>query len=284
MDHQRIEEESIAELYATGRLSPVDEELFEEHLLECRECRERVAWADDLRDSMRTVAAEEVTRTVARTGLLAWVSRHRRPLGLGLALAAVALAALPSVWLLRDRERLRQELARATTPTKPPPAVITTPDPTLTAERDELAREKQRLTDQLAQEKTAREELAARIDLLTRPQINTALYSLGLVRGTEDPAATGNLVEVGASPEWLVLEIELPASGFTTYRATLLGRGGAVLWTGDGMEPTARDTLVLSILSTLLPPGDYRLRLEGTAAGRPAAPAGEIPFRVTRGG
>ncbi|HSN86711.1 MAG TPA: zf-HC2 domain-containing protein, partial [Thermoanaerobaculia bacterium] len=60
MDHQRIEEESIAELYATGRLSPVDEELFEEHLLECRECRERVAWADGLRDAVRTVAAEEV--------------------------------------------------------------------------------------------------------------------------------------------------------------------------------------------------------------------------------
>jgi hypothetical protein len=279
MDHQRIEGEGIAELYATGRLPPQDEEDFEIHLLECRECRERVAMADDLRDSICTIAAEDAARAAAGAGVLAALLRRSRAARLGLlSLAVLALAALPA-WLLLDRSRLERELATArTAAVRPvPPAPV---PPTVDArELERLALERSRLEEELRQERAARETLAGRIAQLTRPQVNTALFSLGLVRGETD----SNLVELGASPEWIVLSLELPRAEYHTYRAALLDAQGATVWRGDGLRPTASDTLTVLLYSDLLQAGAYRLRLEGLAKGR-TEPAGEIPFRVRRPG
>src|SRR5688572_16725505 len=113
MDHRRIDEQNIAELYVTGRLSPEDEETFESHLLECSECRESVGWADDLRTSIRAVAAEDAARASLQLGFLAWVSRRTRTARAGLLMAALlAVAALPA-WLQADRARLARELTEA---------------------------------------------------------------------------------------------------------------------------------------------------------------------------
>src|SRR5688500_16267804 len=113
MDHRRIEEQNVAELYVTGRLSPEDEETFESHLLECSECRESVGWADDLRTSIRAVAAEDAARASVQLGFLAWVSRRTRTARAGLLMAALlAVAALPA-WLQADRSRLARELSEA---------------------------------------------------------------------------------------------------------------------------------------------------------------------------
>ena len=67
MDHQRIEEGNVAALYVAGQLAAEEEALFEEHLIECRECRERVIQAEDLRASFQALAAEaeSLIRTAA---------------------------------------------------------------------------------------------------------------------------------------------------------------------------------------------------------------------------
>lgn len=280
MDHQRIEAEGIAELYATGRLPPQDEEDFEIHLLECRECRERVAAADDLCDSIRTIAteaAEDAARATAGAGVLAVLLRRSRAARLGLlSVALLALAALPA-WLLLDRSRLERELAAAREAAEHPAPPVPVPPASDGRELEQLAQERSRLEEELRQERAAREGLAGRISQLTRPQVNTALFSLGLVRG--EPA--GDVVDLGAAPEWILLSLELPRVEFDTYRATLLDAKGATVWRGDGLRPTASDTLTVLLYSDLLRPGAYRLRLEGMADGR-AAPAAEIPFRVQR--
>jgi len=271
MDHQRIEEENIAELYATGRLSADDEEEFEVHLLECRECRERVTLADDLRESVRTVASEDAARAAVGLGLFAWLARRSTAVRFGLLAAlALALAALPA-WLLFDRGRLERELAAARSTVK-----TATPVPPMRengAELERLAQERARLEEELSRERAAREGLAERIARLTRPQINAAVYSLGLVRG--EAAGESNAVDLGAAPEWIVLSLELPDSRQDTYKAALLDARGAVVWQGDGLRPTASDTLNVLVYSDLLRPGSYRMRLDGV---------GEIPFRVRRKG
>lgn len=277
MDHQQIENEGIAELYATGRLPPEDEEEFEIHLLKCRECRERVAAADDLRASVRTIAAEDAARATLEAGVLAGLFRRSRAARLGLlTVALLALALLPA-WLLLDRSRLERELAEAREAAErpAPPAPVS---PTSGGqELEQLAQERQRLEEELRQEQAKRETLAGRISQLTRPQVNTALYSLGLVRGEPE----GDAIDLGASPEWILLSLELPQVEYDTYRATLLDERGAMVWRGDGLRPTASDTLTVLLYSDLLQPGAYRLRLEGLKEGR-ATSAGEIPFRVRR--
>lgn len=276
MDHRRIEEESIAELYATGRLSPAEEEDFEVHLLECRECRERVAQADDLRESVRTVAAEDAARTALQAGLLVWLARQSRAARLGmLTVAMLVLTAFPA-WLLLDRARLESELASAREaaerPAPPSPSPITDPKRSL----DQLAQEKTLLEEELGRERSTREELAERITRLTRPQVNAAVYSLGQVRGT----AETNELPLGPSSEWIVLSLELPQVEHSTYRAILLDARGTEIWRGDGLQPTASDTLTLLLYSDLLRPGSYRFRLEGRTAENRFVPAGEIPLHV----
>jgi hypothetical protein len=284
MDHRLIEDENIAELYATGRLSPEDEEELEIHLLECRECRARVAQVDDFRDSLRTVAAEDAARATVQLGLLGWLARQSRSARLGLLTAALlVLVALPT-WLLIERVRLERELADARKAAEHPISPETrdpAPLPAPSADTRELARlaqEQSRLQEELRQERTAREALADRIARLAQPQVNTAVYSLGLVRGESKIPE----IDLGSASAWIVLSLDLPLTGHDTYRATLLDARGNAGWQGDGLRPTASDTLTLLFPSGLLKPGDYRLRLEAVDAGGRAVPAGEIPFRVRR--
>ena len=281
MDHRRIEEENVAELYATGRLPAEDEQEFEIHLLECRECRERVAQADDFRTMIRTVAAEDAARATRQVGLLAALAWRHRAARIGLAIALLALAALPA-WLLLDRMRLERELAEVRRTMEPPPSQTPAPGPPPAdgGERERLAQERSRLEDELRQERTARETLAGRIAEITRPQVNTAVYALGLVRG-ETEAGT---LELPARPAWIVLSIELPQASHDVYRATLLDARGTTVWRGDGLRPTASDTLTVLLYSDLLPPGAWRLRVDGVEEGGRAVPAGEIPFRTRRQG
>jgi hypothetical protein len=273
MDHERIEQQNLAELYATGRLSPEDVELFEEHLLECRECRERVAWADDLRESVRTAAREDVVRTTAGLGVFAWLARRG-----WLVAALLALLLLPA-WLLLDRSRLERELAAARRPAPETPALPLPTPPAESAREADLEAERRRLEQELKAALEAHARLAEEVVRLTRPQVNTAIFSIGVVRGDEPNA---NEIQLGPAPEWIVLSVDPPQAGHDLYRATLVDSHGRVIWKGDGLRPGAGDALVLSVYSTLLERGSYRLRLEALGAGGKVEPAGEVPFRVRR--
>lgn len=277
MDDRHVEFEDLAEQYVTGRLSADEEEIFEIHLLECRECRDRVALADDFRDSLRAVAADEASRAVARLGFFAWLARSRAARA-GLLAAVLLVLALP-LWLLVDRSRLQRELAEARRPL--PPAAVPSPPPAQAPESPgdrlaQLAGERSRLEEELRRERAAREDLAERIARLTRPQVNAAIHTLGIVRGESD----GNEIRLPPSPEWIVLSLELPQVLHETYRVTLLDSRGATVWQAGGLQPTPGDTLNVLVHSGLLQPGGYRFRLEGRDAEGRFIPAGEIPLRV----
>jgi hypothetical protein len=274
MDHRLIEEQNVAALYVAGQLPPEDEERFEGHLLECRECRERVAWAEDFKGSFQAMATED--GTLAAAGLLAWLARRSRWLGIAaLVLLAVALPA----WLLVERGRLRRELAVARAARPVPSPSTPTPSPRAGDAELRAEQERRRLESELQAEREERERLAGQLAELTRPQVNTAIFSLGLVRGEEET----NQVLVGPEPAWIVLSLELPPADVESYRATLLDARGQTVWKGEGLRPTASDTLVLGLYSDLLAPGGYRLVLEGLPPrDRPAIT--EIPFRVARQG
>jgi hypothetical protein len=295
MDHRRIEEMNIPELYATGRLSAEDEEAFETHLLECRVCREQVAWADDLGASVRAAAAETslaTARAATRAGLLVWLARpalRYQMVRIGLAAALLVLAGLPA-WLLLEQSRLREELAearnvadraeRAERPAPQLPAKVPGgSDTAAKAALDRLAQDRTRLEGELAREREARESLASRLASLTRPQTNPAFVPLGVVRGTGDDGE----VELGPSPEWIYLSVDLPSAEHDVFRLAVYDSRDRRIWQGDGLVRTGSDTVTVLLYSDLLKPGEYRLRLEGVDEGR-AVPAGELRFHVRRQG
>ena len=266
VDHQQIRDEHVIDRYVAGELPGEEQELFERHLFDCPACFEEVRVAEDFRDSLRAAVAEDVAKVAA----VGWFARNRRILWATLLL----LALLPSAFLVWRQARLEshweQELAAARAARTPPPPVVTGPSEEETAVRAE----RDRLAAELARERQAREELAGRIAGMTQLQAATLLVPLGSVReGAGEPAAAD--IRLGRQPSWIVLSLEAPA-GPVPHRVTLLAADGRTLWRGDRVEPSLYDTLLVTLHSSLLPPGRYRVRLEPL----PSGPAGEIPFRV----
>ncbi|MES1245744.1 MAG: zf-HC2 domain-containing protein [Acidobacteriota bacterium] len=285
MDHRRIEEMNIPDLYVTGRLTTEDEEAFESHLLACRECREQVAWADDFGVAMRGVAVEEAARTAARAGLLVWLARRGPAVRMAMTAALLALAALPA-WLVAERSSLQEELTRARAaaarpapPAPQPSPVPQSPDPAMQAKLNQLQQEASRLAAELGREREIHASLGEQIDALKQPQANTYTASLGVVRGSDDLGE----VLLGSRPEFILLSVGLPDDTIRPYRATIQDAGGRTVWQGSDLTPTPRATLDILVHSDLLKPGEYRMSLEVTEKGR-TVPAGEIGFLARREG
>ena len=273
MDHEQIAEHNVVERYVLGRLTPEEEERFEEHLLECSECRLQVEREEDFQNSLHTVAAEEVARATAQAGVIAWLGR-RAVRGWLLAVALLLLAALPA-WLLRERSRLQGEIGQLQGALARPSAPVPSPAPPAP---DDSA-EKQKLLADLVYQREANARLNEQLAQLTRPQVNTPIVSLGLVRGDEGNA---NRVELGRQPHWIVLAVELPPETAKSYRATLATAGGKTVWQGEGLTPNADGTVTISLYSTQLEPGPHRLRLTAVDVQGKTAPAGEIAFAVVK--
>lgn len=278
MEHEQIAEHNVVERYVLGRLTSEEEERFEEHLLECPECRLQVGREEDFQDSLHAVAAEEVARATARagmiTGTIAWLGRRSALRGWLLAAALLLLVALP-LWLLRERSRLQGQIGQlqadlAHPPVAPAPAApITGGDPV----------EKQKLLAEIAAQKDANSRLSEQLARLSRPQVNVPIFSLGFLRGEE---TTANRLALGKEPRWIVLSVELPPETAKSYRATLTAAGGKTVWEDEGLIPNADGTVTVSLYSTKLEPGPYRLRLTAVDAQGRTAPAGVIPFEVVR--
>ncbi len=95
---------------------------------------------------------------------------------------------------------------------------------------------------------------------LRQPQINTPVFSLGEKR---DQAS--NRIALGQTPRWILLTAPLPQVEHESYRGTLLGSSGQVIWQGDGLVPDSADQLLLSVPSDLLPLGPCQLQVSGSS-------------------
>ena len=94
-------------------------------------------------------------------------------------------------------------------------------------------------------------------------------------RGSDVPVL--RLPEPG-QPVVLTVEREDPPR-FSLYRATLQTRAGAAVWQ-DTVAPGSREAVFVGLDSALIPPGDYRLQLEGMARGGRWTPVGDHRFRT----
>lgn len=120
--------------------------------------------------------------------------------------------------------------------------------------------------------------LEARVQRLAGPHGDARLVPLGVTRGGEDETAVE--VRTGAEPGWLVLSVELSAVEYPRYRVTLVSETGEPLWRGEDLQPGVYDSLLVTVHSDFLPPGEYRLRLEGIEPDGNPSPAGWVRFRI----
>jgi hypothetical protein len=269
MNHSYIDDHQVAELYLQGKLSPEEAARFEEHSMACPECLARLETAEKLRLGLRAVAAREVATEAVKLGLLARLVRSRLA---PLALTALFLAALLPAGLLwrragrlegeltQTRQQLREELDR--------PAPAPTPDP-----------ETGSLRSQLEAERQEKERLAAELEKAGEPRINVPVVPLSPERSAPGSEPTTR-ISLSSSPELLVLLLELDATDFPRYRATLAG--GGTDWHLSDLRLDGQGTLTLALPAARLRPGDFTIRVEGLPAhGKPSLVA-DFSFRLVR--
>ncbi|HEY0555655.1 MAG TPA: hypothetical protein VGG20_15470 [Thermoanaerobaculia bacterium] len=258
MDHQDIDSGNIAERYVTGRLSLEEAASFEEHYLDCPSCCARVEAAERLQRGLRRLAEESAVRPPSSA---AW-SRSPR-----LALAAAALLAIGLVptWLERNQiQSLRSDLA---------------------ASRDGVARtqavekELQQTRRDLAAEAGKRAALSQEIAADRQPQTGIPVLALTPIRGnaSEGPVRT---LKLPARPGWVGFWAEPGDTGFPAYRATLRSEQGTVVFQASHLTLNDLGALLVTVHSTTLVPGSYRLDLEGLPKTGAAVPAGRFPLRI----
>lgn len=104
------------------------------------------------------------------------------------------------------------------------------------------------------------------------------VFTLETMRGAPgDPSA--NSVYLGEPDRPITLLVYPGLGDYDRYRAAIYPlKGGAVVWE-DGIR-LRTDALALVVPSNILPPGDYRLRIEGIASDGEPALLNDIPFHT----
>jgi hypothetical protein len=284
MDHDYIEQNHIADRYVLGTLPADESDRFEEHYLSCQECLGRLERAESLQRGLKRAAAEDAARVALarRAGFLAVLARLGRSRLAGLAAAALLVILILPSWLaFRQAGRLGEELERANAALAArEPEVQRPTGEDLEAARRQLAEERGRFQDELEKERGARAGLERDLAQALQPQTNTPILTLSPERSGPSSAEPTHQLRLPATPGWVVLSLELDRAEHETYRATLLREGRQEVWRGGGLRPNDLDSLVVTLHSTRLAPGDYVLRVEGTPPGGGAVPVAQFPFRV----
>ena len=284
MDHAYAEEHDLVESYLAGRLSESERDAFEAHYFDCETCLERLETANDFREGMRQVAAEDIAQASAaqaRLGLFAALAalslRHR----LALAGAFLLLVALPSLWLAQRNRSLQQELAATSTGAEQKRAAL---EARVHGLEEARAGDHRRHTEELARERERRlPEATEAIPQPPQPQVNVPLFLLAAVRsGTTEDREPVNQIALSSTTGSVILTAELATVDFPTYRASLSTAGGQEVWQAEGLRPDSRDTLVLLLPANMLQPGVYRLTIEGARSDGGWFAVGAYPFRVVR--
>ncbi len=284
MDHSYVEEQGLAEAYLAGRLSDGERDAFEAHDFDCATCLERLETAEDFREGMLRVAAEDTAR--AQVGLLAVLALLSRGRRIALGGFLLLLVALPlGLLVARDRSLERKTAeARAARVTVPAPAGgeqrIASLEARLRSLQQAGAVDRRRLEEELAKERQARAAIESEA---AAPRVNVPIFLLAAARGGEQEGrGPVNRIPLSVASGPVILTLELATVDYPSYRASLRTGDGEEVWQARGLRPDSRDTLVLLLPSRMLRPGSYRLGIEGARGDGRGFAVASYPFQVVR--
>lgn len=282
MDHAYVEKHDLVAAYLAGRLSEEERDEFEAHYFACETCLENLETAEGFREGMRQVAAEGIAQAAAvrtRLGLLTALAVLSRRHRFALAAALLLLAALPGVWLAGRHRALERRLAAATAKAAEAEQQRAALNTRLQDLEQAGADDRRRLIEELARERESRAREAAAV----QPQVNVPIFVLAAVRsGEAEGREPVNQLPLSSTAESVILTAELALVEHPTYRASLRTAGGREVWQAQGLRPDSRDTLVVLLPANLLPPGVYRLTLDGVNPDGSWSAVGDYTLRVIR--
>jgi hypothetical protein len=150
----------------------------------------------------------------------------------------------------------------------------------LLAARSSAGERLRQAESRLAEERNKSESLQNQIAAMSQTQSSAEVFSLVRTRSAETVPV--NTVVIPASPQWIVLSLELP-SGIhpQSYRVRLHDAGGRILSELSELTPATSDALAFGLHSSVLSEGNYLIELEGRAPSGLTS-LGNFSFRAVR--
>lgn len=254
MDHARIERDLVADRYWMGKLDEDQRQSFEAHFVDCAVCLERLETLESLRGALKELPPAQTAKAPAQTSHSTPTDRHRmlrtRSFAALMAAACLLVATGASLFFYGEMRRARQDLE---------------------AERHASERARERNAEQegaMQRERASRSRPAddPALSALRAAPFAAAVFALNLTRGAS--ADPGDRVVLPASPGWLVLMFDRPDRPIRPeYRVRLSTAGGQSIGDPVTASPASGGMLAVSLPSSLLVPGDYRLAVEDAASG-----------------
>lgn len=276
LKHEIIEEQHWVDRYLMGKLAEDEVAQFEEHYFHCQPCQEALKLGQHMQRGFKSVAAQHMVeaRVVQRAAAFAWLRRRQGALG---AVMMLALMALPTAWMWRHSTDLERQLqtTRSSLDAERQQALVSTPAPSMTSVPEavpnsdgeqsveaQLAQQQADFERQLSSERQRAEELSQALIASHQPSGNTQVLYLGAERSAA-PQTPSHRLQLPTEPTWIVLALEIEPGAHPSYRAELFDAQGQSIWQGDSLRLDVQDTVNLSVHSSFLQAGDYRLELEG---------------------
>jgi hypothetical protein len=215
-------------------------------------------------------------------GVLAF---FRRP-AVGFASCAALLVTVPfDFWLVRDNQRLRNQLAQV-------PSQQTTQQQQLQAEQERnrtLAADFKREQDLRAELERKWQQLQDRVLEIVSPgppspEQNSRIETFAILLGGIREGGEGNKVSYSPSAKKVRLDIDLEANNYKSYRVALKRNDAAgYAWSGPAervvVDP-GKITLPVIIPTSILIRAEYQLDVRGVASSGKSEPVATYYFRV----
>ena len=254
MDHARIDENQLADRYLMGKLDDAERRSFEEHFVECPVCLEKLETVQSLRGALKELPSGAATPAAPPTPTPNSRDRFERPRGRPLvtflAAACLLMATAASLFFYGETRLARRELEAG-------------------RQASEKARQRQAELEQaLQRERTSRprpsDETA--MSALRAAPLAAAVFTLNLTRAAS--SEPGDRVVLPESPGWLVLLFDRPdRRDVRHYRVRLSAAGGHSVGEPVTASAASGGMLAVSLPSSLLASGDYRLAVEDIGSG-----------------
>lgn len=292
MNHDYIEQHDIVDRYLRGRLASEEGEQFEEHLIDCPQCIDRLKTTRDFKQGLGLLMVQQVSKEEGHSAKgLRWLFPERVSLK-SLTFAACCLlvvAIIGSTLLARQVKNLGRESGQAKNASsewqrryeEQQQAALSSEQQRQEKERS-LSGQISQLEAELENERKQRDDKAGALQGW-QPGINLPLFVLSSVRrDSQNPAAEINEIKLPRSPTNFVMSVPLEGEAkYQTCRIVIFANHQP-FWRRTGLKPDRFNSLTIGFNSSFFRPADYLLIVEGVLPDQDSSTIGNYPFRVVK--
>jgi hypothetical protein len=294
MNHEQIDQFDLIDRYLMGKLPEEESNGFEKHFVDCPQCLARLKTTKCFLQDLRLVAAEQVSQIDHQPPRSRSWHFPQRLLHSPRAWAAACLliaAVASAVFVVDYTRRLHTQVNQAESLSEQwqrryedeRQAAISADSKHQETELQQ-AEKLRALEAKLKDEEAQRTKLAAALARGISVEGNVPIFFLHSVRGSEpETSESVNSITISRSSAMFFVSISLEEEGrFENYQITIFDDRERRIWKSPLLTPVQRDSLSISLRSSLFRPGHFSLIVEGIRKEGGKDPVGNYPFQIIK--